>query len=140
MKRILIFLVLLVCKPCIQLKRKLIRDKYFVGQFKPSPISPNNPLCRNKSPRFHYLRDNHGLPEQSLDRTCRSDCHGSDDAFPINGFNAKCCHNLIFLAGDGKALRDQVVEGISSLHSVTGLIVCRALGSSNRKGISFCIP
>lgn len=38
-----------------------------------------------------------------------------------------------------KTLRDQIVEGICSLHQSVLLIVCHALGSSNRKGIFISI-
>jgi len=40
----------------------------------------------------------------------------------------------------GKPLRSQIFGSNLDLHQSVRLIVCHALGSSNRKGISFCIP
>lgn len=96
--------------------------------------------------------DNHKNPEYRINNPVQY-CvnHYSTNMLPrfaekervYGGLNWTILINVIpkpFGNGFGKALRDQVVGGIRSLHQSVRLIVCHALGSSNRKGISFCIP
>ncbi len=75
-----------------------------------------------------------GAATESDDAISTDICSARPQPTTVGLFNLlpKSCENRF-----GKSLRDQVVEGICSLHQSVRLIVCHALGSLKRKGISF---